>query len=172
MGINIDSGLLKEMKANVQDENELPMANPIPNEKVLYKSDGYSLVLTTHRIRHDRGSEVTSIMLEELRSCEMLYTSKLRFLIIGALLVLIGLGGIAKAQGDIFWLGLIIGLFLIMAYFLSRKSVLQLCSGGAAITYGIDGKSKDVAMKIIDSVEAAKNERYLAVKGESNESKA
>ncbi len=62
----------------------------IPDEKVLLRSGG--LTLTTHRVRSEaeRGGKmsITSIMLEELCSCEVRFTSYSLFLKLGGCLLL------------------------------------------------------------------------------------
>jgi len=133
----------------------------IPDEKVLLRSGG--LTLTTHRVRFEaeRGGkmQITSIMLEELCSCETRFTSRPFLLILAGLLAVVGLLSSKDSSGLI--AALIFAGVLLAIYFATRKEVISLASAAARINLQRRQSDQQEAKQLIDQIEAAKNQRYL-----------
>lgn len=162
----------------------LPMTT-IPDEKVLLQSGG--LTLTTHRVRSEaeRGGkmQITSIMLEELCSCEIRFTSNSLLLKLGGLLAALGIViGIMSSDAfqhifDLYddayvsWSQaiLLLGVILVAIYFATRKEVISLASAAARINLQRRQSGQQEAKQLIDQIEAAKNQRYLLARAAANE---
>lgn len=157
----------------------------IPDEKVLLQSGG--LTLTTHRVRSEaeRGGkmQITSIMLEELCSCEIRFTSNSLLLKLGGLLAALGIViGIMSSDAfqhifDLYddayvsWSQaiLLLGVILVAIYFATRKEVISLASAAARINLQRRQSGQQEAKQLIDQIEAAKNQRYLLARAAANE---
>ena len=143
--------------------------NSLPGERILLQSDNKSLILTSHRVRFEMQTtglaRVTSIMLEEISACEITTTTK-PWLLVAALAVFIG--GMVSQQilrdssGVVG--GIVIALIFVVAYFSSREGVISLRSSGGSIQMATRKMTTAVAKNFIDAVEAAKNERFFAVR--------
>ena len=146
--------------------------NLMPGEKVLLKSEGGTLILTTHRIRHQTESfgyaRIISIMLEELASCAMVRTSYPLFLVLAALCAVGGLLITVANRGDAapFGLGLVLALILVVLFLASRQEMVSLASAGATIRVSTRSMKRGEAKDLLDATESAKNARYLLLKKE------
>ena len=146
--------------------------NLMAGEKVLLESEAGTLILTTHRIRHQTESfgyaRIISIMLEELASCAMARTSYPLFLVLaalcaaGGLLISVGNRGDAAPLG----LGLVLALILVVLFLASRQEIISLASAGATIRVSTRSMKRGAARDFLDATEAAKNARYLLLKTE------
>ena len=142
----------------------------MPDERVLLQSEGGTLILTTHRVRHQTESfgyaRIISIMLEELASCAMLRTSFPLFLVLAALCAAGGLLLTVANRGDAapLGLGLVLALILVVLFLASRQEIVSLASAGATIRVSTRSMKKDESRHFLDATEAAKNERYLLLK--------
>lgn len=144
----------------------------IPDEKVLLQSGG--LTLTTHRVRSEaeRGGkmQITSIMLEELCSCETRFTSHPFLLILAGLLAVAGLlSSNLTRDGSVSLTALILAGILVAIYFATRKEVISLASAAARINLQRRQSGQQEAKQLIDQIEAAKNQRYLLARAVANE---
>lgn len=157
----------------------------MPDEKVLLQSGG--LTLTTHRVRSEaeRGGkmQITSIMLEELCSCEIRFTSNSLLLKLGGLLAALGIViGIMSSDAfqhifDLYddayvsWSQaiLLLGVILVAIYFATRKEVISLASAAARINLQRRQSGQQEAKQLIDQIEATKNQRYLLARAVANE---
>jgi len=144
--------------------------NLMPGEKVLLQSEAGTLILTTHRIRHQTESfgyaRIISIMHEELASCAMLRTSYPVFLVLAALCAAGGLLITVANRGDAapLGLGLLLALILVVLFLASRQEVVSLASSGATIRVSTRSMKRGAAKDFLDAIEAAKNARYLLLK--------
>ena len=131
------------------------------NENVVSESDNKEIVLTTHRIRHSikrwGKSRITSIMLEELDSCEIRTISSPLFLFFAAL---IALGGFIIGDDFVVY-GFVVGLLFAAFYYFTRFQVISLKSSSSIINLRTTGMSLEMARSFIDTVEATKQNRYL-----------
>jgi hypothetical protein len=153
----------------------------LPGETILYSSTEAEFVVTSHRIRVDTKrwgqAQVTSIMLEELCSCELKYTSQPMLFVLAALTLLAGGLGtlLAYLQGErilnvetiltIFKFGPLccggaMAIGLVLLYFIMRRLTLSLASAGSAIVLDALRLGVDTTKEIIDTIETAKNYRY------------
>jgi len=140
--------------------------NLMTGERVLLESDNKELVLTTHRIRHSylQGNtlRVTSIMLDAIQSCELRKTNH-TFLLYLAFFS--GLGGILFSGGNLLnlFIGLILALVLVGAYFATQWYIISISSGGSELVARASDMSNEVAEQFIDNVEAARDARLTAL---------
>ncbi len=139
----------------------------LKDEKILKELKNKELFLTTHRIRNktiDVGKEdVTSIMLEELCSCSFKYRVKIILLILGIFLDATGiyLYTAVSSSNDLVPWCIILGIIFIAAYFFSKKKILSFKSAGDSISLYVPDLNLESAIKFIDEVETAKNDRLL-----------
>jgi hypothetical protein len=145
--------------------------NLMTDEKVLMNGDYKQVNLTTHRIRQEIKSwgqvGLTSIMLEEVTSCEFSKKSRPLFLIIGLLLVGITLYSGSPVGGDVQSIQsvfLLVGIILIVSYFSTIKRGLFISSPTAKIIINTDGMKYENVKLFIEKLEEAKNERFLLLK--------
>lgn len=132
----------------------------MPDENMLAQSGG--LVLTTHRIRVETQTQITSIMLEELCSCETRFASHSFLLTLAGLFAVFGLiiTNLTGDESDFLW-GVIFSVIFVAIYFATRKAVITLASAGARINLERKKTSLQEAKQLIDQIEAAKNQPYL-----------
>ena len=144
--------------------------NLMTGEKILWESKSKNLVLTTHRVRSQSESagqsQIKSIMLEELASCSMTQASNPGLLVLAALCFVFSLLGAATTKEPAFLiLGIVVGGIFVFAFLASRHQHLSFASAGATIRVNTQGMKVENMKQIIDTAEAAKNERYLLLKG-------
>ena len=89
--------------------------------------------------------------------------SRLVFLVIAALIALgtVFLAADSYDATTILVVGGVIAILFVVFYFASRRQVIELASAGAAIRQDTAGMNLDTALTFIDTVEEAKNKRYL-----------
>jgi hypothetical protein len=154
----------------------------LPGETTIYSSTEAEFVVTSHRIRVDTKrwgqAQVTSIMLEELCSSELKYSSQPVLLVYAVLAFMIGTvlsfltfwrgESILKVENLQTLLKLIplccggvLVLGLVVLYFVSRRLTLSLSSAGASIVLDALRLGVETTKEIIDTIEAAKNSRYF-----------
>ena len=148
----------------------------IPGETIIYGSAETEFVVTTHRVRVDTKSwgqaHVISIMLDELCSAELKYSSQpLLFLWAFLFLVFGGVGTLfIRSQGGDFGNllrfiplcgGLVLAIGLVLWYFVTRHMSLVLASAGTSIAVDAMGLGVDRTKELMDTIETAKNYRYF-----------
>ncbi|MFD2717888.1 hypothetical protein ACFST9_04130 [Hymenobacter monticola] len=140
----------------------------LQGEEVVMHSPNNVVVLTTHRIRYHAAStsqaHLVSVMLEKVSSCEVRYDSQPMLLVIGTLIALAG--GLGLTQGGqaslIGFAGALVGAFLILAYFMTRKHMVSIASdGGARIGFATTGMKREYVVGLINSLEMAKHQRIV-----------
>lgn len=142
------------------------------DEAVLVSLADGALVLTTHRVRRTHTesgfSFVTSLMLEDVTSCEVSAESQPALLAAAAISVLAGLflGALVREKLQIILAitaGLIMGASLVAAYFSGRRSTIEVKTPSGEATLNIKGIPSDAITTFMDALDSAKNERYLIV---------
>lgn len=138
----------------------------LTDEKLLFESDSGGVSLSTHRVRYEskRPGEASfkSIMLDQVSSCSINYTSYPILLILAILFVL---GGailyslMHKPNG--LAIGIVIAVIFIIAYFMTRKQVISIASPGDTIKYQMSKLSLEKGKEFIDELEKAKDQRYF-----------
>jgi hypothetical protein len=153
----------------------------LPGETILYSSTEAEFVVTTHRLRVDTKrwgqAQVTSIMLEELCSSELKYTSQPILFVYAFLSLLAG----AFLTFLIYWRGEnvfkvehiqillklvplscggVLALLQVIFYFITRRLTLVLSSAGSSIVLDALRLGVQTTKDIIDTIETAKNNRY------------
>lgn len=142
-----------------------------PGERLLLESDNGKLLLTSHRVRFTMNtwsiSRFTSIMLEQITSCEITVLSYPRLLALALLYLGVTIYARAAFSSLPFLFGiddLILPAILVLIYFATRRKVISLHSAGASIRIPITRMNAGTAMEFISTLETAKNERYLLKK--------
>lgn len=139
------------------------ISKTLENEETLLEFS--NTILTTHRIRQSKKSwnttNITSIMLEQITSCVFKKKTNPILLFISLLCIIFGIYIIFSTDKDS---GLIISaigvLFFIIYRFLFIK-VLIISSAAGKITINIYGSKIDKIIDIINTIESAKNKRFL-----------
>jgi hypothetical protein len=130
-------------------------------ERIVSESDNKEVILTTHRVRHTTNktgkAQVTSIMLDELDSCEIRSISSPFFLVVAALVFL---GGLFIGDDAIAY-GFVIGLIFVGVYYFTRTQVISLRSSSSVIDFKTAVMNLETAESFIDTVESSKHNRYL-----------
>ena len=102
-------------------------------EEIVSESDGKQMILTTLRVRHTTKRwgkvRVTSLLLEELDSCEIRSVSNPILLVLAAL---IALGAFAIGDEAIA-IGLVLGLSFVAIYYFTRTQVISIKSASSVI---------------------------------------
>lgn len=145
--------------------------NLMTDEKILMDGDYKQITLTTHRIRQENKSwgkvDLTSIMLENVTSCEYSKKSRPIFLMFGLLLAGFALFIGSQGGGDSQNIGgglLLAGVVLIVIFFFTIKRGLFISSASAKVILNTNGMKDENINSFIDKLELAKNDRLLALK--------
>ena len=107
-------------------------------------------------------------MLDELSTCEITAISRPWLLVAALLIFLIGLfSSLANtpfSRNDLSGIfgGAIIALIFVLTYFATRQKVISLRSSSGAINVATKGMSMENATALINTVEAARNDRYFS----------
>ncbi|NUO78587.1 hypothetical protein HUU05_00800 [candidate division KSB1 bacterium] len=139
--------------------------NLLPGEKIL-DSPVTGLMISTHRVRMETQTsgraQITSIMLDQLCSCETRYVSRPVLLVIAGISALLGLimQNFLRSQPGFMFL-LVIAVVLVLIYFNTRYEAVSLASAKGEINVKISVSDVQTVRHLIDQVEAAKNARYF-----------
>lgn len=142
------------------------MYHLLPGEKIVWRTKGNELILTTHRIRWQASSwgekHIVSIMLEEVKYCEIRYNKSP---ILGILAVVAAVLGIFGAVTLDKWAVLIIGVGISALFFglslIMRRLELIVSATDLAIVINTGGWDMGVAIEFVDKLEAMKDRRYF-----------
>jgi hypothetical protein len=132
----------------------------LQNEEGLISSNAGKINLTTHRIfMKDEiwgNSYSISIFLEDISSVEIKFKSNPLFVILGALVILVGL-----LTGKQFLIGgIVVGCILIAIWWFTRKHVIIVSSnGGSQLSFIVEGMSEEKINDFTDSIQEAKLKR-------------
>jgi hypothetical protein len=149
----------------------------LPEETIIYGSPEAGFAVTSHRLRMDSKSrgqaQVTSMMLEELCSAELRYSSQpLLFVLAFLVLILGGLGtflasaihgsGIMNVLKIVPLCGSVLfAMGLVFIYFITRRMTLVFASVGASIVLDAMSLGLQTSKELIDTIEAAKDYRFM-----------
>ena len=139
----------------------------LPGERVLFESKSEKLVLTTHRIRFESRTlgkrRVTSFMLEEIASCDLISRIHPSFLVVA---VIFGAGGFYLVRYvDFAWaIGLAFTALSLIAFLATIERILLVSSSGSVISVPLAELGEDDPTLFIDDLEVAKNTRYLSTR--------
>jgi hypothetical protein len=142
----------------------------LPDESVLLAWEtqprAEELIVTTHRVQVSQSGtgrrSKTNIMLESITACTLEFRSHVVLIILAVLLLAAGLVFVAagEQQGVGFALAGLGVLFAIL-YARSRGQVVQFITAGAKIEVRCFGRSLNDVRRFVETVEAAKNARYI-----------
>ena len=117
-----------------------------------------SVLLTNYRIMEEHGDKYKfSIFLEKISSIEMRYKSKLLLLILGIIVGIAGMMGMSMEGPGAGAPLLLVGIFLVIAFFLTRKHVITVSpDGGKNLDIEVTGISSERVEQFLTNVQAAK----------------
>jgi hypothetical protein len=130
------------------------------NEKIITSSNDDILILTNIRLRYiDKQlgkSNVSSIFLNKISFIGLKYLSNI-YLLLGSIVSFI-IGIVTGINGD--WefigIGFIVGVILIITYFLTKKCYIKIVSdGGAEINFHTESMKQEAVLNFIDDLEKA-----------------
>ena len=130
----------------------------IDGEEKILTSDNGELVLTTHRVRLDTKSlgkrKITSLLLQELCSCELSHRSYPALLLVALIGFLVAVAG---GSPDAMGIGVAITVISLISFFMTRKQALCLATAGAPIIVETKGMKPEKVKDFIDETEIAKS---------------
>jgi hypothetical protein len=164
-GLYIASGLRPGVNQVRLDRPAAPLDNEsvtlLEGERVIDQLGSCGLVLTTHRIREGTERDFTSIMLEQICSVAIGRVGNTWLLVIGVAVIVAATvtGEYQKIDfNSAVALGLL-GLVIIAAYFVTRRSVIQIASARASIFVRVPRRKPASGLRLVDAIEFAKSER-------------
>lgn len=132
-------------------------------ERVLFRTTADDLLVTTHRVRDGSDSKFTSIMLEEVCSVRVgrtAYRWRLVLAVICDALAAYFALIVRDGQGSALSVSLaLLGALSLVAYYVTRSSVVEVASPGARIQFEMSSVSE--VAEFVGTLESAKNQRYL-----------
>jgi hypothetical protein len=128
---------------------------PLEGEELISESQNGVCTLTNYRIYYSDvqfgKAYFLSILLENISSVEISYRSNIFILLFGILSVIIGV-----AVREALVLGLIFGMILILAYFLSRRHYIVISpNGGVKMKLLVKGMKTSEVLKFHNQIEQA-----------------
>ena len=139
----------------------------LPGEKIVWRTKGNELVLTTHRIRWQTTrwgkKHIVSIMLEEVKSCELHYDSHPTLVVLAVIAAVLGIFG--AVMFDERWAIFIVGIGTSAVFFglfqMTRRLVLIISAGDSAIVVDTGNWGAGIAIELVDKLEEMKDRRYF-----------
>ena len=130
----------------------------LPGERKVSESSDGTVVLTSRRVRLDRGTrQFVSIALEEVASCSIGTHSYPALLILAAIVWLGAFQFAGERVGTIpFLIGGLIGALIALLYVLSREQIIVIASAGESIRIRTRGMSRAACIQFVDDLERAK----------------
>ena len=129
----------------------------LPGERQVSVSSDGSVVLTSHRVRLDQGSEFASICLDQVASCSLGTRSHPILLVIAAVIWLGSFQFAGERVGTpAFLVGALIGALIVGLYVMSRTQVITIASPGQTIHIRTRGMTRAACIQFIDDLERAK----------------
>jgi len=137
-----------------------------PGESVVSYADGSGVTLTTHRIciqeKEPGSSYYQDIMLEHITSCKQHTSSNGLLLILSLLTFFIAItAGPARIRDAV--AALIIGVVLLLAYFLTRKKQITIASNDTKLNINVPTMNTSSIAGFVDKVQQTKNNRIVVL---------
>ncbi|MBL6446094.1 hypothetical protein JMN32_07235 [Fulvivirga sp. 29W222] len=129
--------------------------NLFKNESILVKSESEVVVLTTHRLRYQDKKELTSIMLKQISSIDIKYTSHPLLIILAVITGLEGIVILSNSETEIAILALFSAGILAALFLSSRKHVVTISSASSRLVFHTKGMGEQSVESFVDKVEAA-----------------
>ena len=139
--------------------------NLLKDETILTASEDNRVILTTHRIRYDAGSNgdstMTSIMLEHISSVQLNTRSYPILLLIGFVLIVSGFITSYQSYGPsaqpvLLVIGFIVG---ILYFFTKQHTCIISSDGGSRIEFSTTNMRRQNLLEFIDKIEDAQSKR-------------
>lgn len=130
----------------------------LPGERTVSESSDATVLLTTHRVRLDRGTrEFVTITLDQVASCSIGTRSHPILLVLAAVVWLGAFQFAGERMGAIpFLIGGIAGALIVLLYVLSREQNIVIVSAGESIRIKTRGMSREACVQFVDDLERAK----------------
>jgi hypothetical protein len=130
----------------------------LPGERTVSESSDETVLLTTHRVRLDRGTrEFVTITLHQVASCSIGTRSHPILLVLAAVVWLGAFQFAGERMGTIpFLIGGIAGALIVLLYVLSREQNIVIASAGESIRIKTRGMSREACVQFVDDLERAK----------------
>jgi hypothetical protein len=130
----------------------------LPGERTVSESSDETVLLTTHRVRLDRGTrEFVTITLHQVASCSIGTRSHPILLVLAAVVWLGAFQVAGERMGTIpFLIGGIAGALIVLLYVLSREQNIVIASAGESIRIKTRGMSREACVQFVDDLERAK----------------
>ncbi len=142
---------------------------PLQGEQVILEAEKKTLTITTHRVRHlGRAGRIATVMLEAITSCEIAYVAHRVLLLLAALVLGAGFALNTPRNETPLILGIGAAVVFVIAYFGTRKQVVRVSSPSCHIDVALVEMNIENATQLMDTIEWAKNERYLLRQGQHN----
>lgn len=139
----------------------------LPGERLLLDLHDGAFLLTTHRLRHRNegvgAASLVSIMLEEVASCSL--TRRTKPWLLAFAFATLALGVLAAEKKGGFWSAVVVAAIFVVGYMATRRTVLAVASAGEQILLDVGSTPIDTLTRVINQVEAAKNERRSSFRG-------
>lgn len=131
-------------------------------EEILLSSDDKTITLTNKRLRQNESStgraHITSIHLEKISSIEIHYKSWVLILILGILLAIGGSLLLTQGESELSTGAYILGGIFVLIYFITRRHLITVASGGGAkINMIAKGMKRENVLDFVNRIENAKS---------------
>jgi len=135
----------------------------IPGERIVMSFAKDIVILTNHRIRYDStqfgSSKFVSVTLDSVASCSLVTKSLPILLLVAAVALIVPLYTGGHMMDTV-----VIAIVLVVAYFLTRFTVISIASkGGATIRVPTKGMNRAVVAEFLETVEREKLMRSRGV---------
>ena len=130
----------------------------LPGERKVSEASNGTVVLTSHRIRLDRGThDFASICLDQIASCSIATRSYPILLLLAAVVWLAAFQFAGERITTILFLsGAVLGAIVVLAYILSRQQAITIATCGKSLRLQTRGMSRAACVQFIDDLERAR----------------
>jgi hypothetical protein len=130
----------------------------LPGERKISEASNGTVVLTSHRIRLDRGTRAfASICLDQVASCSIATRSYPILLLLAAVVWLAAFQMAGERMTTIpFLSGAVLGAIIVLAYIVSRQQAITIATCGGSIRLQTRGMSRAACVQFIDDLESAR----------------
>jgi hypothetical protein len=130
----------------------------LPGERKVSEASNGTVVLTSHRIRLDRGTRgFTSICLDQVASCSIATRSYPVLLVLAAVVWLAAFQLAGERMTTIpFVSGAVLGGIIVLVYILSRQQAITIATCGESMRLETRGMSRSACVQFVDDLERAR----------------
>ena len=130
----------------------------LPGERMVSESSDGTVLLTSHRLRFDRGTrQFVSISLDQVASCSIGTRSHPILLVLAAVVWLGSFQFAGERMGTIpFVIGAIVGALIVLLYVVTREQNIVIASAGETIRIRTRGMTRAACIQFVDDLERAR----------------